>query len=63
MYEDYRKAELEILTTTPFYDPGDPVGLARSQWMLWESLGTDAVGHSHEELFEAVLEPRLLEAL
>jgi hypothetical protein len=63
VYADYRKAELDILTETPFYDPSDPVGLARSQWMLWEALGPDAVTHTHEELFEAVLEPRLLEAL
>lgn len=57
-YDRYRSAELKILTETPFYDPSDPVGLARSQWMLWESLGTEGDRtHTHEEMFRAVLEP------
>lgn len=57
-YQRYRSAELSILRDTPFYDPDDPVGLARAQWMLWESLGPeDARTHTHEEMFRAVLEP------
>lgn len=64
VYADYRSAELRILTETPFFDEDDPVGLARSQWMLWESLGpVEARTHTHEELFAAVQDPRVLMAL
>jgi hypothetical protein len=60
-YRAYRSAELRILAgNSPFYDPSDPVALARSQWMLWESLGPEADRtHSHEEIFEAVVDDRL----
>lgn len=60
-YDAYRRAELRILERdSPFFDAHDPVGLARSQWMLWESLGpeTDRT-HTHEELFQVVVEDRL----
>lgn len=57
-YDTYRSAELRILRNNPFYDPDDPVGLARAQWMLWESLGPESARrHTHEEMFRAVLEP------
>lgn len=60
-YATYRRLELSLLQRPPFFDPDDPVGLARAQWMLWESLGPEQERyHSHEELFEAVLEPRML---
>lgn len=65
VYNAYRRAERDILMRdSPFYDPDDPVALARSQWMLWESLGPpDDLTHTHEELYRAVLDPRLLELL
>jgi hypothetical protein len=57
-YNAYRSAEKRIFENTPFYDPDDPVALARSQWLLWESLGPEtARTHSHEEMFRAILEP------
>jgi hypothetical protein len=60
-YDAYRTMELRLLRDeSPFFDPDDPVGLARSQWMLWESLGP--VGdrtHTHEELYAAVVDGRL----
>jgi hypothetical protein len=60
-YDTYRSAELRILKDSPFFDPDDPVGLARAQWMLWESLGPEtAREHTHEEMFRAVLEPAWL---
>lgn len=61
VYRIYRQAELRILADdSPFYDPTDPVALARSQWMLWESLGPESARtHTHEELFEAVVDGRL----
>ena len=60
-YAAYRSAELRILQKdSPFYDADNPVALARSQWMLWESLGPEADRtHTHAELFEAVVEERL----
>lgn len=58
-YRAYRDAELRILTRTPWYDRADPVGLARSQWILWEQLGRPGELHTHEELFRAVAEPTL----
>lgn len=59
-YAVYRKAELDILTKTPFYNERDPVALSRSQWMLWESLGPEeSRTHTHEELFRAVVDDRL----
>lgn len=59
-YLAYRRAEIEILKDTPFYDPDDPVALARSQWMLWESLGPEQErSHSHEELYRAVVDGRI----
>lgn len=60
-YQAYRDMELRLLQDeSPFYDPDDPVGLARSQWMLWESLGIEAERtHTHEELYEAVVDGRL----
>jgi hypothetical protein len=58
-YGVYRSAELKILKDrSPFYESDNPVALARSQWMLWESLGPEVSRtHTHEELFSAVLEP------
>lgn len=58
-YRAYRDAELRILTRTPWYDRADPVGLARSQWILWEQLGRPGELHTHEELFRAVADPAL----
>lgn len=53
----YEDAESAILKATPFYDPKDPVALARAQWLLWESLGPDGERtHTHRELFYAVAE-------
>lgn len=62
-YDTYRDMELRLLQDeSPFYDPDDPVGLARSQWMLWESLGPEADRtHTHEELYAAVVDGRLEE--
>jgi hypothetical protein len=63
-YEKYRDAELTILGQTPYYDPEDPVGLARAQWMLWEQLGEGgAEYHDHQEFFDTVVEPRFLQLL
>lgn len=57
-YQVYRRAELNTLKETPFYEPDNPVALARSQWQLWESLGpAEAREHSHEELFRSIVEP------
>jgi hypothetical protein len=54
-YARYTAAEREILTRTPYFDPEDPVGLARSQWMLWEQLGEGGPEHhDHKEFFDAV---------
>ena len=56
-YQAYRSAELRILRVAPFYDPADPLALARAQWMLWESLGPEAERtHTHEQLFRAVVQ-------
>lgn len=63
VYAQYRAAEHRILTSTPFYDERDPVALARSQWLLWESLGPVAQAHTHQEIFEAVQEPAILATL
>lgn len=63
-YGVYRQAELKILTSTPYYEASDPVGLARAQWMLWESLGSsDDRTHTHEELYAAVQDDRILWSL
>lgn len=59
-YQVYRNAELRILKDTPFFDQRDPVGLARAQWMLWESLGPEQERtHTHEEMFRFVVEEGL----
>lgn len=60
-YGYYVRAEKRILVRdSPFFDPESPVGIARSQWMLWESLGADTDRtHTHEELFAAVVDDRL----
>lgn len=63
VYADYRRAEQRILGASPFYDPHDPVGLARAQWLLWEALGAEATAHTHEEIFAAVQEPAILATL
>jgi hypothetical protein len=53
-YARYREAERKILTATPYYDPQDPVGLARAQWMLWEQMGkAGPEQHDHKEFFDA----------
>lgn len=52
-YDDYVRIERNILTRTPYYDPEDPVGLARAQWMLWEQMGESGPEqHDHREFFE-----------
>lgn len=59
-YATYRDAEIKILTRTPYFDKDDPVGLARSQWMLWEALGGEEMRtHTHREMFEAIVDDRL----
>lgn len=51
-YADYVRIERNILTRTPYYDPEDPVGLARAQWMLWEQMGESGPEqHDHKEFF------------
>jgi hypothetical protein len=58
-YQKYRDAEVSILSQTPYFNPEDPVGLARAQWMLWEQLGEGgAEYHDHKEFFDAVVDPR-----
>lgn len=58
-YERYREAERKILTATPYYDPKDPVGLARAQWMLWEQMGkTGPERHDHKEFFDVAARAR-----
>lgn len=58
-YDLYKEAERAILTRVPYYDPKDPVALARAQWMLWEQLGSSGPEtHDHFEMFEAVRDPR-----
>ena len=42
----YEKAEDAFLAKNPFYDPADPIGRARAQWMSWESVGKQAATHS-----------------
>jgi hypothetical protein len=54
-YARYVEAERKILTSTPYFDPADPVGLARAQWMLWEQMGKAGPEyHDHKEFFDAV---------
>ncbi len=58
-YERYRAAERKILTATPYYDPKDPVGLARAQWMLWEQMGkAGPEQHDHKEFFDVAARAR-----
>jgi hypothetical protein len=58
-YARYREAERKILTATPYYDPNDPVGLARAQWMLWEQMGESGPEqHDHKEFFDAARKAR-----
>lgn len=58
-YARYREAERKILTATPYYDPDDPVGLARAQWMLWEQMGkTGPEHHDHKEFFDVASRAR-----
>ena len=42
----YEQVEDAFLAQNPFYDPGDPIGRARAQWMSWESVGKQAATHS-----------------
>jgi hypothetical protein len=35
----YENVENTFLSGNPFYDPRDPIGKARAQWMSWESVG------------------------
>lgn len=58
-YARYTAVEKRILTRTPYYDPSDPVGLARAQWVLWEQLGEGGPEkHDHQEFFYAVRDDR-----
>ena len=58
-YLRYEDLEDDILTRTPYFNPEDPLGLARSQWMLWEQLGKSGPEyHDHQEFFDAVVDPR-----
>ena len=58
-YGRYVLAERKILTGVPYYDPDDPVALARAQWLLWEQLGEEGPeAHDHEEIFAAVVDRR-----
>jgi len=42
----YEKVEEAFLKGNPFYQPTDPIGRARAQWMSWESVGGQAATHS-----------------
>ena len=42
----YEQVENSFLARNPFYDPSDPIGRARAQWMSWESVGGKAATHS-----------------
>ena len=42
----YEKVEDAFLKGNPLYDPRDPIGRARAQWMSWESVGGQAATHS-----------------
>ena len=54
-YRKYRDAEVGILRRTPYFNPEDPLGLARAQWMLWEQLGEGGPEyHDHKEFFDSV---------
>lgn len=58
-YADYVRIERNILTRTPYYDPEDPVGLARAQWMLWEQMGESGPEqHDHKEFFDVASRAR-----
>jgi predicted DNA-binding transcriptional regulator YafY len=48
-------AELEDrLSETPYFDPEWPMPYAKSQWMLWETLGRTATTAEHGALWDVM---------
>jgi len=52
----YERVERMFLRDNPFYDPNDPLGAARAQWMSWEATAAEPRPEAHAVWLDLVRE-------